>query len=224
VERFADAGATAVYAGDLGFAAFDEVESKWSSATRLSLDVTDPENVKAAVARVVGEHGRVDVLVNNAGITRDALVNKMTDDQWAAVIAVNLTGVFNMTRAIGPLMMEAGQGSIVNLASVVGIDGNIGQSNYSATKGGVISMTKTWAKELARKGAAVRVNAIAPGFIRTPMTEQVPEKVLNLMVDKTPLGRMGEPADIASCALFLASKESSFITGQTIRVDGGLVF
>jgi 3-oxoacyl-[acyl-carrier protein] reductase len=148
----------------------------------------------------------------------------MSDDDWDAVINVNLKGVFVMTRAVLPTMLEANAGVIISMSSVVGLDGNIGQSNYAATKGGVISMTRTWAKEFARKGAQVRVNAIAPGFIRTPMTETVPQKVLDLMVSKTPLGRMGEASDIANAATFLASDAASFITGQVLRVDGGLVF
>lgn len=224
VEAFAAAGATRVYAGDLGFDGFEEVTTKHTNVAAVELNVTEVENVRAAVAQIVERDGRIDVLVNNAGITRDALIQKMSDDDWNAVVAVNLKGVFNVTREVGPVMMGGGSGSIISMASVVALDGNIGQSNYAATKGGVVSMTKTWAKEFARKGAQVRANAIAPGFIRTPMTETVPEKILDGIVGKTPLGRMGEPEDIARCALFLASDDSSFITSQTIRVDGGLVF
>jgi 3-oxoacyl-[acyl-carrier protein] reductase len=224
VEAFAAAGAEAVYAGDLVFDGFDEVTRKYPAVRQLNLNVTDVNSVSGAVETVLAECGRIDVLVNNAGITRDGLVQKMSDDDWDAVVNVNLKGVFNMTRAVAPHMMEAGAGSVINMASVVALDGNIGQSNYAATKGGVVSMTKTWGKEFARKGAQVRVNALAPGFIRTPMTETVPEKVLNLMVSKTPLGRMGEPEDIANAATFLASDSASFITCQVLRVDGGLVF
>ena len=224
VETLADAGAARVYAGDLQFEGFDEVTASRDNVTGVNLNVTDTENVKKVVADVVEAEGRIDVLVNNAGITRDALLQKMDDDAWDAVIGVNLKGVFNVTREVAPVMIETGSGSVINMASVVALDGNIGQTNYAATKGGVVSMTKTWAKEFARKGARVRVNAIAPGFIRTPMTEAVPQKILDTMVAKTPLGRMGEPEDIARCALFLASGASSFITSQIIRVDGGLVF
>jgi 3-oxoacyl-[acyl-carrier protein] reductase len=223
-EQFAQAGAKRVYCADLQFDGFDDVINRHSCVKSISLNVTDPQDVKAVIAEILEAEGRIDVLVNNAGITRDALVQKMTDADWGAVIGVNLTGVFNVTREVGPRMMDAGSGAIINMASVVGIDGNVGQSNYAATKGGVISMTKTWAKEFARKGAQVRVNAIAPGFIRTPMTETVPQKILDAVVGRTPLGRMGEAADIASCALFLACDASGFITGQAIRVDGGLVF
>ncbi|MFP4151485.1 MAG: 3-oxoacyl-ACP reductase FabG [Alkalispirochaeta sp.] len=224
IEAYAAAGARAVYAGDLGFDGFDEVEKEYPSVRRIDLDVTSRESAEAAVARIVDTEGGLDVLVNNAGITRDGLVQKMSDDDWDAVIGVNLKGVFVVTRAVLPTMLEADAGVIISMSSVVGIDGNIGQSNYAATKGGVISMTKTWAKEFARKGAQIRVNAIAPGFIRTPMTETVPQKVLDLMVSRTPLGRMGEPGDIANAATFLASDAASFVTGQVLRVDGGLVF
>jgi 3-oxoacyl-[acyl-carrier protein] reductase len=186
--------------------------------------VTDPAAVERFVTEVTAELGSIDILVNNAGITQDALIQKMSDEQWTRVVAVNLTGVFVMTRAIAPGMMERGSGSIVNMASIVGIDGNIGQSNYAATKGGVISLTRTWAKEFARKGAQVRVNAVAPGFIRTPMTAKVPDKILEGIVAKVPLGRMGEPEDVAGVVAFLAGGQAAYVTGQTIRVDGGLVF
>jgi 3-oxoacyl-[acyl-carrier protein] reductase len=220
---YATAGARAVIAIDTGFDGFGEVTAQHASVRPVVLDVTDSAAVAAAVERIRADDGRIDVLVNNAGITRDNLLQKMTDDEWDAVITVNLGGVFRMARAIGPLMMEQGAGSIVNMASIVGLTGNVGQSNYAASKGGVVSLTKTWAKEFARKGAQVRVNAIAPGFVRTPMTEKVPERILEAMVGKTLLGRMGEPADIANAALWLASDASSYVTGQVISVDGGLV-
>ena len=223
VEAYAAAGARAVYAIDTGFDGFDEVTATHASVRPVVLDVTDAAAVDTAVAGFRTDEGRIDVLVNNAGITRDNLLQKMTDDEWNAVIAVNLTGVFHMARAIGPLMMEQGAGSIVNMASIVALTGNVGQSNYAASKGGVISLTKTWAKEFARKGAQVRVNAIAPGFVRTPMTEKVPERILEVMVGKTLLGRMGEPEDVANAALWLASDASSYVTAQVISVDGGLV-
>jgi 3-oxoacyl-[acyl-carrier protein] reductase len=223
VLAYAAAGARAVIAIDMGFDDFDEVTAQHASVRPVVLDVTDSAAVQGAVERLRADEGRIDVLVNNAGITRDNLLQKMTDDEWDAVIDVNLGGVFRMARAIGPLMMEQGAGSIVNMASIVGLTGNVGQSNYAASKGGVVSLTKTWAKEFARKGAQVRVNAIAPGFVRTPMTEKVPERILEAMVGKTLLGRMGEPADIANAALWLASDASSYVTGQVISVDGGLV-
>ena len=139
------------------------------------------------------------------------------------MINVNLKGVFFMTRAVAPLMMEAGRGAIVSISSIVGLDGNVGQTNYAATKGGVVAMTKGWAREFARKGAKVRVNAVSPGYTRTPMIASVPEKVLEPIIAKTPLGRLAEIRDIANAVLFLASDESEFITGQVLRVDGGLV-
>lgn len=187
------------------------------------LDVTNRESVKNALEAIFQKYGRIDVLVNNAGITRDALLVKMTEQDWDAVINVNLKGVFNMTQAVVPYMMKTQKGSIINTSSIVGVYGNIGQTNYAASKGGIVAMTKTWAKEMARKGAQIRVNAVAPGFIRTPMTEKVPEKVLEFINNRTPLGRMGEPKDVAYVYLFLASDESSFITGQVIGVDGGLI-
>jgi 3-oxoacyl-[acyl-carrier protein] reductase len=146
----------------------------------------------------------------------------MEDDAWDAVIGVNLKGVFNMTREIGPLMMEQGYGSIVNISSIVGLDGNTGQTNYSATKAGVVGMAKSWAKEFARKGAAVRVNAVAPGFIDTPMIRSVPEKLIETFTSRTPLKRLGEAREVANAVTFLASDAASFITAQVIRVDGGL--
>ncbi|AKI96604.1 3-oxoacyl-[acyl-carrier-protein] reductase [Kosmotoga pacifica] len=187
------------------------------------LSVTDREAIKALVAEIKDKYGRIDGLVNNAGITRDALIQKMSEEDWDAVINVNLKGVFNMTQFVVPVMIGQGYGSIVNTSSVVGVYGNIGQTNYAATKGGVIAMTKTWAKEFTRRGAKIRVNAVAPGFIKTPMTEKVPEKVIKMMEEKIPLKRMGEAEEIANVYLFLISDESSYITGQVIGVDGGLV-
>jgi 3-oxoacyl-[acyl-carrier protein] reductase len=222
VETYAAAGAKAVYALDMGFEGFEDVSGAYPNVKQEVINVTDSNAANTVVDKIWTAEGRIDVLVNNAGITRDNLVQKMTDDDWNAVIAVNLTGVFNMARAVGPRMMEQGSGSVINMASIVALTGNVGQSNYAATKGGVVSMTKTWAREFARKGAKIRVNAIAPGFIRTPMTEKVPEKILESMVAKTLLGRMGEPEDIANAALWLASDMSAFVTSQVISVDGGL--
>ena len=218
VERLAAEGAKMVFSCDM-------LEGDYSQGNVRSekLNVTDRAEVKAFADKVIAEFGQIDVLVNNAGITKDALLRKMTEEQWDMVIDVNLKGVFNMTQAISPIMVRNKKGSIVNLSSVVGLCGNVGQTNYAATKAGVISMAQTWAKELARKGAQVRSNCVAPGFIKTPMTNDLPEKVIQYMEEKTPLGRMGEAEDIANAVLFLASDESSFITGQTIAVTGGLV-
>ncbi len=223
VDRFSGEGAAMVFAVDVNDSAFPELEAGRGNVRGLVLDVTDSAGIAESVARIVGEFGRIDTLVNNAGITRDALIHKMSDEDWDAVIAVNLTGVFRMTRAVAPLMMQAGSGSIVSISSIVGLDGNIGQSNYAATKGGIVSMTRGWAREFARKGAKVRVNAVSPGYCRTPMIQSVPEKVLEPIIARTPLGRLAEPSDIANAVLFLACDESAFVTGQVLRVDGGLV-
>ena len=223
VETFAREGAERVWALDLKDAEFPALQKSFPAVTGVAVDVTDSAAVNALVERIRRESSRVDILVNNAGITRDALIQKMTDADWDAVINVNLKGVFIMTRAVAPLMMEAGKGAIVSISSVVGLDGNIGQTNYAATKGGVVSMTKGWAREFARKGAKVRVNAVSPGYTRTPMIASVPEKVLEPIIARTPLGRLAEIRDIANAVLFLSCDESEFITGQVLRVDGGLV-
>lgn len=218
VEKLAAEGAKMVISCDMGAATYEQ-----SNVRHEILNVTDRAGIAALVAKIEEEFGRIDILVNNAGITKDALLVKMTEDQWDDVINVNLKGVFNVTQAVAPLMTKNKYGSIVTLSSVVGLYGNVGQTNYAATKGGVITMTQTWAKELVRKGAQVRANCVAPGFIETPMTADLPEKVIQMMVDKTPLARMGRPEDIANAVLFLASDEASYITGQTIAVTGGLV-
>jgi len=185
------------------------------------VNTTELSAVNKAMQQVRDDFGRIDILVNNAGITRDASLKKMSPEQWQQVIDVNLTGVFNCTKAVYPIMAENGGGRILNAASVVGIYGNFGQTNYVATKAGVIGMTKVWARELGRKG--ITVNAVAPGFINTEMMATVPENVLDGLRQKTPLGRLGEPVEIANAYLFLASDEASFITGTTLSVDGGLV-
>jgi len=223
VETFAREGAERVWALDVNGVELPALEKEVPAARGVAVDVTDSAAVNAVVERIKSESGRIDVLVNNAGITRDALIQKMTDAEWAAVLSVNLTGVFYVTRAVAPLMMEAGKGAVVSISSIVGLDGNIGQSNYAATKAAVVSMTRGWAKEFARKGAKVRVNAVSPGYTRTPMIATVPEKVLEPIIARTPLGRLAEVRDIASAVLFLASDEADFITGQVLRVDGGLV-
>ncbi len=197
-----------------------EIE-KYGIVEAIKADVTDFKSVSDAVNKVYEKFGKIDVLINNAGITRDGFLSKMDLEDWNKVIAVNLTGVFNTTKAVVPYMLERGEGNIISISSVVGVYGNIGQTNYAASKAGIIGMTKTWAKELGRKG--IRANAVAPGFIKTEMTAKVPEKVINIMIEKTPLGRMGEPEDVANLLLFLSSDESSFINGQVIGVDGGLI-
>ncbi len=186
------------------------------------MDVSKHDEVKMIVDKIAKDLGRIDILVNNAGITKDNFLVRMSESDFDAVISINLKGVFNVTQAVVPYMMNQKSGVILNASSVVGIYGNIGQTNYSASKAGLIGMTKTWSKELARYN--IRVNAVAPGYIKTPMTANLPEKVTNLMKEKTPLGRMGEPVDVANAYLFLASDEANYITGQILGVDGGLVF
>ncbi|HEX4495650.1 MAG TPA: 3-oxoacyl-ACP reductase FabG [Thermoanaerobaculia bacterium] len=194
------------------------------------VDVTDPAAVEAATADVFARWGRIDVLVNNAGIVKDAQLVKWKDGQqtgamsegdFDAVISVNLKGVFLCTRAVAPRMIAGGGGVILNASSVVGLYGNFGQTNYAATKAGVIAMTRTWARELGRHD--IRVNAVAPGFIATEMALAIPEKVLQGMIAHTPLGRMGTPEDVAEAYLWLASDAAAFISGTVLSVDGGLV-
>jgi len=194
------------------------------------VNVADRQEVQNWVDRVVAEYGKVDVIVNNAGILRDGmlvrvkdgeLVKQMTEEQFDQVISVNLKGVFNCTQAVAPYMIKQGGGVILNATSIVGLDGNFGQTNYVASKAGVIGMTKVWARELGR--FQIRVNAVAPGFTLTEMVRQMPENILEGMIAKTPLRRMGEPVDIANAYLFLASDEASYISGVTLRVDGGIV-
>ncbi|MGM0435996.1 MAG: beta-ketoacyl-ACP reductase [Bacillota bacterium] len=186
------------------------------------LNVTDTEAVKKFYDEVMETYGKIDILVNNAGVTADAMTRKMTDEQWNKVLNVNLKGVFNLTRHIGPQMEQNGGGSIINISSVVGVFGNIGQANYAASKAGIIGLTKTWAKEFARKGVPVRVNAIAPGYVMTDILKTVPQDLLDKFAAMTMLGRLGEPEEIGNAALFLASEEASYITGQVINVNGGM--
>ena len=223
-EVFAKAGAN-VFIWDLneeaGQALADRFFSPGRKSAFLKVDVTNIEEVESGVDRIIQETGKIDVLINNAGITMDRTLLKMDVDTWQKVIDVNLTGVFNCTKAVAPYMVEKGSGVILNASSVVGLYGNFGQTNYVATKAGVIGMTKTWARELGRKG--IRVNAVAPGFIATEMVQKMPEKVIESMVSKTPIGRMGTPEDIANAYLFLASEKASFIHGTVLSVDGGVI-
>ena len=183
-----------------------------------SLNVTDSAACKALTDYAVEKYGKIDILVNNAGITRDAMTRKMTDEMWDLVIDINLKGVFNLTRYVGPLMEELGGGSIINIASVVGEYGNIGQANYAASKAGVIGLSK----KFARKGVPVRCNAIAPGYIMTDMMKTVPQDLLDKFAGMTMLGRLGQPDEIAKAALFLASDDASYITGHVLSVNGGM--
>lgn len=215
-ETFANEGAK-VIACDMA-----DLSYKHEGVEGYKLNVTDGEGCKKMVEEVVAKYGKIDVLVNNAGITRDAVIQKMTDEMWDLVLNVNLKSIFNTCRYVGPQMMEQGQGSIINIASIVGEYGNIGQANYSASKGGVITISKTFAKEFARKGAQVRCNSIAPGYTMTDMLKTVPEELLKKFAAQTMLGKLGQPQDIANAALFLASDESSYITGHNLSVNGGM--
>ena len=216
-ETFLRHGAEHVYSVDM--AAGDYYIDR---LTHIALSVTDRAGITALCERVRAEFGRLDILVNNAGITRDALLAKMDESAWDQVIDVNLKGVFNMTQGLLPLMAEQAKGAIVNISSLVGEYGNIGQTNYAAAKAGLIGMTYTWAKEFNRKGGAIRVNAIAPGYIETEMVLSVPEKILDPLRQKTPLGRLGKPQEVADAALFLAGDESTYVNGHVLAVNGGL--
>lgn len=186
----------------------------------LAVDISNRDQVDGMVREVIHRFGKIDVLINNAGITMDATLAKMTQEQWDRVISINQTGVFHCTQAVVPHMIREGSGRIINTSSIVGRMGNFGQTNYAASKAAVIAMTQTWAKELGRKG--ILVNAVAPGFIMTPMTEKMPEAVLQGMGDKIALRRLGKPREIANVYLFLASDDASYINGAVIPVDGGL--
>lgn len=186
-----------------------------------TVNISSYDSVHTAAESVFKKHKSIDILINNAGITKDATLVKMTPEQWQQVINVNLTGVFNCTKAVSPYMIEKKYGRIVNTSSIVGLYGNFGQTNYVAAKSGIIGMTKVWAREFGRKG--INVNAVAPGFIATEMVETVPEKVIEMLKEKTPLGRLGSPDDIADAYLFLASDEAKYINGAILSVDGGLV-
>lgn len=198
-----------------------EIEAMGRKAFVIQADIASTEASTAMVDTVVKEFGRVDVLVNNAGITRDGLLMRMKEEDWDAVITTNLKGVFNCTKAAIKYMMKQKSGNIVNISSIVGVMGNAGQANYCAAKAGVIGFTKATAKEVAARG--IRVNAIAPGFIKTDMTSVLSEKVVEAMLAGIPLNRLGETEDIAKAVLFLASSDANYITGQTLHVDGGMV-
>ena len=187
----------------------------------LKADVTDSKSVEDMVDKILDKYKKLDILINNAGITKDNLILRMSEEDWDKVIAVNLKGTFLCTKIVSKVMLKQRFGKIVNLASIIGIMGNAGQANYAASKGGIISFTKSVAKELAPRG--VCVNAIAPGFIRTEMTAKLPEDVQKRMLSAIPLGRFGEPKDVANLVLFLSSENSLYITGQVIQIDGGML-
>jgi 3-oxoacyl-[acyl-carrier protein] reductase len=221
--RFAREGARlAIWdvADERGEAFVRELEAAGTAARFFHVDTADYAAVEAATRATLEHFGRLDILINNAGITRDATLLKMSEAQWDQVIGINLTGVFHCTRAVAPHMVAQGYGRIINASSVVGLYGNFGQTNYAATKGGVIAMTKVWAKELGRKG--ITVNAIAPGFILTEMVRAMPDDVLAKMAEKVPVARLGKPEEVANVYAFLASDEAAYINGATISVDGGI--
>ena len=208
----------------------EEVRAAGGEGLFTRVNVAETSSVEAGVGAVLERWGRVDVLVNNAGILRDAQLVKwkdgaedatMTDEAWDAVLGVNLKGVFLCTRAVVPHMIRGGGGVVLSASSVVGLYGNFGQTNYVATKAGVIGMTRTWARELGRHN--IRVNAVAPGFVATEILSGMPQKILDSMVQHTPLGRMGQPEDIANAYCWLASDQASFVTGHCLSVDGGVV-
>ena len=201
-------------------AAIKEVEAAGGQALGYIVDVTKPDQIAAMRDALLAEKGRIDVLVNNAGIVMDAQLIKMTEDQFDKVIDINLKGTYNMARALVDTMVAQGAGVILNASSVVGVYGNFGQTNYAATKFGVIGMVKTWAKELGKKG--IRANAVCPGFVATPILKAMPEKVLQGMEEKVPMRRLADPSEIANVYAFLASDEASYINGAAIEVTGGL--
>lgn len=229
-ERFAEEGAIVVIC-DISEQAGQAVAAALGAKAKFyKVNVADRAAVQAWVEEVFATYGRIDVLVNNAGVLRDGLfvrvkdgqlVKQMSESDFDLVISINLKGVFNCAQAVAPFMINQRSGVILNATSIVGLDGNFGQTNYVASKAGVIGMTKVWARELGRSN--IRVNAVAPGFTATEMVAAMPENILDGMKARTPLGRLGEPRDIANAYLFLASDEASFITGEVLRVDGGIV-
>lgn len=210
-----------VLSDEVRAAAKDLAETHGVKTLGLACDVTDYDAVEAMIEEVLGTFESVDVLVNNAGITRDNLLLRMKPEDFDAVINVNLKGVFNCMKAVARPMLRQRSGAIVNIASVIGFIGNPGQVNYGASKAGVLSMTKTVARELAAKG--IRVNAVAPGFIQTEMTDRIPEKAREAMIEKIPLKSLGQPEDVGKATVFLASEEARYVTGQVLVVDGGMI-
>jgi 3-oxoacyl-[acyl-carrier protein] reductase len=198
----------------------NQVESAGGDAIGFLVDVTDKRSIRTMVEGVKKKYGRIDVLVNNAGIVMDAQLKKMSDDQFDKVIDINLKGTYNCTKAVVDTMLEQNSGVILNASSIVGLYGNFGQTNYAASKFAVIGMVKTWARELGKKG--IRANAICPGFISTSILTSIPEKVIKALEDKVPMGRLGRPEEIANAYAFLASDEASYINGAVIEVSGGL--
>jgi 3-oxoacyl-[acyl-carrier protein] reductase len=218
--RFAEEGAKLVVADFAdGSGTVNEIKAKGAEAIYIQVDVTNLESCQNMVAKALETFNRIDILINNAGITRDSMMKKMEKDDWNAVIAVNLTGVFNCTSAVLPTLLVQQSGVVLTTSSLVGIYGNLGQTNYAASKWGVIGMTKTWAKEMAKNG--LRFNCVAPGFIGTEMVKKIPEQVLKeKILVKVPAGRLGEPKEVAAAFAFLASDDAKYINGAVLRVDG----
>ena len=223
-EKLAGEGAVvamADYDADTGITRAQELKGKGLQVEFFQVNVADRQSIDNMAEAVKRAFGKINILINNAGITRDGMLAKLSADDFQAVMDVNLAGVFHCTQAVLPFMLEQGSGRIINTSSVSGVYGNVGQTNYAAAKAGVVGMTRTWAKELGRKG--INVNAVAPGFISTSMTAKVPEKVIGQMQGMVPLGRLGKPEDIANAYLFLASDESDYVNGTVLHVDGGIM-
>ncbi len=201
--------------------AVDDLTSRGFKADAFACNVTLSADVDQCVDKIIEKYGRIDILVNNAGITRDNLFLRMKEEDWDAVINVNLKGTFNACKSVSRAMLKARKGKIINIGSVIGVMGNAGQANYAASKAGVIALAKSLAREFAPRN--INVNAVAPGYIKTAMTDKLSEEVKNKILEVVPLGRMGLPTDVANVCLFLASKEADYVTGQTILVDGGMV-
>lgn len=223
-EIFAREGASVAIADfneEVGTIRAQELADKGHRVAFFQVNVANQDSVNQMVKNVLTTFGKIDILINNAGITKDAMLKKMTLENFQKVIDVNLTGVYLCTQAVIPTMTEQGSGKIINTSSVSGVYGNIGQTNYAAAKAGLVGMTKTWAKEFGRKG--INVNAVAPGFMETNMTATVPEKILEQLKATIPLGHLGKPEDIANAYLYLASDESNYVNGTVLHVDGGIM-
>jgi len=221
--QLAAAGANVVIADlaeEMAKTVAEEISRKGTEVISIGVDVSSLSSVEEMVKKTLDKFGRIDILVNNAGITRDALVMRLKEEDWDLVLDVNLKGAFNCIKAVSPVMLKQKSGKIVNIASIVGIIGNVGQANYSASKGGLIALTKSCARELASR--QINVNAVAPGFIQTSMTERLPAEVKQKLSSQIPFGKLGKPEDVANVVLFLVSEESSYITGEVIKVDGGM--
>jgi len=221
--QLAQAGANVVIADvmeEVAKSTAQEISQKGNEAISIRVDVSSLSSVEEMVKKTLDKFGRIDILVNNAGITRDSLVMRMKEEDWDLVLDINLKGAFNCIKTVSPIMMKQKSGKIVNIASIVGIIGNAGQANYSASKAGLIALTKTCARELASR--RINVNAVAPGFIQTSMTERLPAQVKEKLSSQIPFGEIGKPEDVASAVLFLVSEKASYITGEVIKVDGGM--